>query len=317
MGITNWKQAAKDSLRSQASQTRAVELIFTGTLVGAQLVIGLVQWLLSLMVGDVGGIGGLGVQTMVSTVTVVLQVLLLVLLPFWKAGRDSAMLEVARTERIFVRHILLGLRQWKKVLSSTLLVGLRFGATLFLASFLAEQIFLITPLAGPVYTAALEGGDVEAAMAELTGQYLLVLIPVIVIMVLPLMYRYRHLSFLVMDQELGGPQAVLACQSMTRFRRWKLAKLDLSFWWYQLPVLSGIGLMVLPHLMAALELTLPVHDLVFTLAGAVLVLGMDALAGHRVRVTYAHCYEAYAASNETPKERPAPRPEDLPWDGWH
>lgn len=317
MGMAQWKQAAKESLRSQTSQARAVELSFTGTLVGGQLAIGLVEWLLSLVAGDVGGIGGLGVQATLSTVTVVLRVLLLALIPFWKAGRDGVMLEVARKERIFTGEILMGLRGWKKVLSSTVLVGLRYAAVAFLSTFLAERIFLLTPFAGPVYTAALEGGDIQAAMAELMGPYLVIALLVFGVMSLPLVYRYRLLSFLVMDQEVGGGQAVFLCHGMTRYRRWKMAKLDLNFWWYHLPVLSGIGLMLLPDLVAILGVTLPVPEMAVMLVGAVLVLGMDALAGQRVWVTYAHCYEEFRASQAIPKQKPRPRPEDLPWDGWH
>lgn len=316
MGMAQWKKATAESLGSQIFPPRAVELIYSGTLVGGWLAIELVQWLLSLAAGDAGGIGGLGIHAMLSTVTVALRMFLLASIPFWKAGRDSAMLEVARREQICPRHILMGLRRWKPVLTSSLLLGLRYAALAFVASLLAEQIFLLTPFAGPVYIAAMEGGDIEAAMADLMGPYLLILLLVFVVLALPLFYRYRMVSFLIMDQELGGVQAMIGSHDMTRYRRWQLARLDLSFWWYHLPVLCGIGLMLSPVLLEALEIRWVVPEAVLLLVGAALVLGMDALAGHRVRVTYAHCYEEFTASRPTPKQRPAPKQEDLPWDGW-
>lgn len=294
-------------------KARRVEMIHTGALVGGWLVAELVGWLLGLATTDAGGIGGLGTQALVATVATVLRVLVLAALPFLGVARSGAALMAARGRE---PRLLPGLQRWQDVLMTGLPVGLRVFFTAFVASYLAERIFLLTPMAGPVYVAAMEGGDVQAALEAHMDLLVLTFLPVFGLLCLPTVYRWRGLSFLIADRELGGFRATAAAGDMTRWRKARSLQEDLKRWWYYLGMAFGMGLMAAPWIMGLLEVSLPVPGLALTLPGAALVLVLDLLAGPKVRQAQALRYEQFAAGPAQPKEKPAPRQEDLPWSGW-
>lgn len=292
---------------------RRVELIHTGILVGGWLVAELAAWLLRFATGEAGGIGGLGTQTLVTTVATVLRLLVPLALPFLSVARSGAALMATRGE---APSILPGFQAWQEVAFTALPVGLRCILTGLVASYLAERVFLLTPLAGPVYLAVMEGMDLQTAMAEQMDKLMLIFLPVFGLLLLPTVYRWRGLSFVIADRELGGFRATTMAGELTRGRKAEALVEDLKRWWYYLPMAVGLGLMAAPWLIELAELSLPVPGMALTLPGAALVLGLELTAGPKVRQAQAKRYETYAAGPAQPKKRPAPRQEDLPWAGW-
>ena len=292
---------------------RRVELIHTGILAGGWLAAELAGWLLELATGGSGGLGGLGTQALVETVATVLRAMVILALPFLSAARSGAALMATRGEE---PKLLPGLGRWREVLVTAFPVGLRCLLTGFIASYLAERLFFLTPMAGPVYVAIMEGGDVEAALAENIAPLTLIFIPVFCALSLPTAYRWRGLSFLIADRGLGGFQATAMTTGLTRWRKGTMFLEDLTCFWYYVPMALGLCLMGAAWLLGMLEISLPVPGWVLTVCGTALVLALDLLAGPRIRLAQARRYEENAAGPAQPKEKPAPRQEDLPWSGW-
>lgn len=326
------KARAKEKLSVAACDHKKLVLIHTGIIVGANILISLLQLYLNHQISDAGGLSGLGTRTILETIQTVLQYAVNLVLPFWEIGFIFAALRLARGEQAEFYHLSEGFRRFGPVLRLYLLEGIVYMGAGMISMYIGAFLYSITPLSLPMQKLILpvmeSGGSVDDVYAvldamsvqELMGMFLpaLIMIGVIfAVLALLLHYRFRMAQFLVMDQPgTGAMMALLVSNRMTRHHRMKLFRLDLSFWWfYVLVAISGVTMyadVLLGYAGIELPLSADVMWIVSYILGCLIRLVIYRQYYGYVQTTYAEAYEALRTQPvEGPKHQPAPK--NLPW----
>ena len=321
------KHDAAASLRAAAYPPSRLLAIHSGVMAGVSLVIAAISYILEHAIKPAGGLSAMDLQATLSTIQVMLRLAQLVVMPFWAAGLSYAAIGIARGRRTGPSDLTEGFYRFKPLLTSNLLIAVQYLVRAFISLYLSLQLMVFTPVAHKLYDAAVKlEEEPELGLAALLGQdYVPVMVTYAVIfgvvflaVCLPVFYRYRLTSYLIMDdQEKGGIRAMLRSRMLMLRRRWDLAKLDLSFWWYYLLLGLGMALSCGDLILAAAGVTLPVPDgvayWIFLCLGLLVQLAVKILAGPKVAVTYAHRYDRYL--KDLPPQRKVKQvdPADLPW----
>lgn len=298
------KYNADISLRNATYSPKKLLLIHSGALIGFSLVLSLISYLLNYAIQPSGGLSSMGLQATLSTAQSGLQLVQMLVTPFWAAGLSFVAIGIVRGQTVSPRDLTAGFQKIGPITSSTLMIGLQYLWRVFLGSLLSTQILMLTPVGNTLYEASakMQESTTDLDMQTLLGDdfiiYFSVTALVMLALVVPVFYRYRMTTYLIMDgQEATGSRAMFHSRIMMFRRRWELAKLDLSYWWY--------------YLLLMLSATLSMGDIILNLAGIrlpfsgtvsywlFLGLGLGAqllvnvLAGPKVTVAYAHCYERF------------------------
>ena len=324
MDIRGLKNEAGDLLRHAQQPPRKIFLIHTAIAVGVSVVLALLSEILEHSVSSGGGLSGMSTQAALSTAQVVLQLISTVAMPFWSAGLIFAAMRYVRRDPVGVGDLAQGFRRFGPLLTSGLMMGLQYLARGFVSAYLSSMLVMVTPFAAPAYqlAAMLEENpqlDIMTANVEgIMGFYAataIIFVLVFGLLTLPVYYRYRMVNYIIMDDEkAGGLRAMLQSRLMMQRRRWKLFRLDLSFWWfYALELLLSVVSMG-SLLAELLNVSLPVSQdaayWIFQLAAAAGHLALYSFAGPKLEVTYALCYREFLQPVEPPKPQP---PKEHPW----
>lgn len=327
MDIRSLKRSASDTLQSPGCTLKRLVLIHTAISAAVSLLLLIADQLLSNAMASAGGLSGMGTHAVLSTTQSVLKLAQLAVMPFWRAGLIFAALSCIRSQSSATGDLLQGFRRWKPMLSSTLMLALRYLGIGFVSVYLSTQIFMFTPMAKPVYEAAIKASNnpslnleelVSSSMQGATAALLVLFLVVFALLALPMYYRYRMTTYLIMDNEdMGGLRAMLTSRVMTYRRRMELFKLDLSFWWFYVLelVLTAIGFGDLLLAAAGVELPFSVDAAfwVFQCLALAAQVGLYYLARPKLDATYAHCYALFLTL-EPPAPKPAPKPpKNTPW----
>ena len=310
------KYNAGVSLRNAAYSPKILLAIHSGALIGLSLLLSLVSYILNKAIQPSGGLESLGLQAVLATAQLVLQMTQLVVTPFWTAGLCYAAIGIARGRKTVPSDLLMGFNKILPIVTSSLMIGFQYMWRVFLSVFLSSQIVAFTPAGSILYEAAQKIEDVtaEADVVALLGDDFIpvmatyggILLLVMLVLVVPVFYRYRMTTYLIMDgQEKGGLRAMLRSRMLMFRRRWALAKLDLSFWWYYLLLTLCASLGMGDLILQTVGVTLPMSDAVaywvFLSLGLGSQLLVKTLAGPKVEVTYAHCYDRFLNEASLPE----------------
>lgn len=327
------KTRAKEKLSGAACNHKKLALIHTGIALGGHILVVLLQLYLNHQIGSTGGLSGLGTRTILETIQTVLQYAVNLALPFWEVGFLFAALKWARGEQAGFSHLAEGFRRFGPVLRLYLLEGLIFTGVGMISMYAGAFMYTVTPFSAPMQELLLpvveSGGDVEAAYAALEAipmeKLLDMFLPALIIigvlfavLALVLHYRFRMAQFLVMDQPgTGALMALLVSSRMTKYRRMKLFRLDLSFWWfYILVALSGVAMyadVLLGYAGIELAVSAEVLWVGSYLLGYLIQMVIYWQFYSYVQTTYATAYEVLRTQPvEQPK--PQPLPQNVPWD---
>lgn len=296
-----------DRLLSQAAlDPRKLMLIYVGATALLMLAATALNYILQLQIDGTGGLSGLGMRSALQTAAEVLQMAVSLVVPFWTMGYVSAVLRMARGQEFGTGTLLDGFRNFGPVLRLNLLRSALYVGICFVCCYLGMQIFLLTPLADPIY-AAME------SLTEVSGELVLddaalaaveqAMIPMLVlcgilcaVVVLPVYYGLRLADFALMDDPKAGARAAMSrSRAMMKGNKISLFRLDLSFWWFYL--LDGL-LMVLCYgdvVLSLLGVTLPFNAdtayFVFYVVYLVAQLCLYVWAKNKVECTYALGYD--------------------------
>lgn len=318
------KAHARSCLAQAAYNPKKLMLLHTAVSLGIPLILTLCNFLLTRGIDTTGGLAGLQLRSVLSTIQQAVQLVGNIVLPFWQIGLVFSVLRLARQEQANPRSLLAGFRRFGPVLRLMLLKGLIFAGVAMACSYVSAGLFLLTPLASPfmdMLMPLVESADPMTQQLVLDEQMMAQAMPVVYIfgavfltVALPLFYRLRLAEFAIMDEPINARAAIAKSWKLTKKNCLSLLRLDLSFWWFY--VLEGLLVLVcyLDVLLPLVGINLTQNgDLVFwTLYGAYLLgrLVLYWLVNAQVQTTYAMAYEALCAQ----PERPAPVPEQLPWD---
>lgn len=311
MDIERLIQRAKEDIARPNYPIRKMVLIHTGVSLAISLVLSLGSFLLGKYSDANGGLGAMGLQTVISSVQMFLPFVALAFSPFWQVGLENVALGYAEGVVVEPRDMLSGFRRWRAVLSSSVMLGLQYLLRGFVASFLASQVLVYTPIGYPVYQAVMQqmqdpSFDIEAALEPhmpmlTTGTIVLALIG-FALLALPVYYRYRMVNYEIMQEPgLGGLRAMMRSSQRTFRQRRKLFKIDLHFWWMfaanLLLQVVAYGDLLLELVGVTLPISADVASWVFLLASMAGQVILFVLAKPLYEVTWARAYLELAEEN--------------------
>jgi len=321
------KDRAEERLLRQDYPPQRLALIHAGLIFLVLMAVTGINYYVNHMMNGAVGLSGMGMLSVLETVQAVLGYAVNILLPFWQMGFVFAALGLARGEQVRPAALKEGFRRFGPLLRMMLLRGLIYGGLLTLCVYVGVMIYVATPLARPLMDMMLplaESAESIEQMQEIMWQLpqeqvmaaiapaFIIVIPVFLLLVLPVFYRFRLADMIIMDKPgTGALAALMLSGAMTRKRRMALLRLDLSFWWYFLLQLAGVMLCYLGFLQLKSEVSL----IGYVLGQAVQVL-VFWYAGSRFHTTWAVTYdELLRQPTQMSKHRPATQ--NLPWDEYN
>lgn len=312
MTIPSFKILKKNAAERVAASENAskVVLVYSGILTLMALLITAVNFLLDSQIAQTGGLSNMGLRTMLSTVRSVLPMIQSVVSMCLAIGYMAAMLRISRRQYTSAQTLRLGFSRFWLLLRCTLLqTGIYIGVSL--ASFwISSQVFLLMPgyhrvleLVAPYSdnpATAMEtimSGEVYGQLVEAMIPMLLVFAAVYILICIPLIYSFRMINYLIIDNPAMSSVAILReSRRMMRGHRMRLFRLDVSlWWWYLLSVLLSViayGDAILPAAGISLPFSQTVAYYLFYFLFLAGQFAVTVLLRNRIEVVYAQVYDA-------------------------
>lgn len=308
MVIPHHKQL-KDQAYHALSRGREPQKLVTGyagASTGIVLVLTLLNYWLDLQIDQTGGLSNLGTRSILSTAQTILPIIQSVLLMCLELGYLSGMMRIARGQYADHTDLKVGFQRFWPLLRMTLLQGLLYGAIGILTLTLSVQIYLFTPWADTLVEVLLPyvNSSVDAMDAAALSQAMSAMIPMMILYVvlflvvmIPVSYRFRMANYALLDDPKGGAMAALrSSRHLMRRNCLKLAKVDLSFWWYYLLSLLVSLVSYGDVLLALVGVELPMNSTVsfflFYFLYLAAFFALNYFLRNRVECSYIMAYEA-------------------------
>lgn len=303
-------ETARNAL-SRAKNTKQIVLIYTAVCCGLSLAGTLLSVFFSDRISGTGGLGSLGLRALLSTGQSVLPLIQTIVTSCLGLGYHIIMLTITRGYEAEPRTLLQGFRHFGAMLRVLLLQSFIYLGLGFSATYLSAYLFLLTPFSAdfmevmePVLssmsvmdtTMVLDEATLMAA-AETMIPMLWIMLGVCLLLMAPVYYRYRMVTFCLAEEPRRGALAAMG-KSRRLMRRNCIAlfRLDLSLWWYYLAQTVISLLCYGDVLLSMMGIVLPWSDTVsfyvFYLLSMVLQVGLYYLAMNRVYAVYAVAYDA-------------------------
>lgn len=300
------KESASHAL-SRGREPRKVIQAYAGITLLLGLLVAAGDWFLSQRLADTSGLSGMDQNTLLSTLQLTLPVVQMLALICLDFGYLHAMMRIARGQYADHTDLKEGFRRFGPILRATVLEYLLLFVLGFALLYPCILIFMVMPFSVPFWQLATELDPSamtamvldEATTAALTRS----MIPLFImffgffyIAAAPLLYHLRLTRYILLDQRCGAIRAMLTSFRLMRRNCFRFLKVDLSLWWYHLPVFL-LGLLpscslLLPYL----DITLPwPADLSYYLLYGISLLGTSAvyyLARNKVALTYVKAYDS-------------------------
>lgn len=301
---------AGQRLEGQPKEKRIV-LIYAAIAIGLTALVTVVNYVIGLQIDQLGGLGNMGKKTMFSTIQTVLPLAQAMVLLCLDVGYIAAMLRIARGQYVSEQTLRLGFDRFWVLLRISLFKGFRYFALGFLGVYAGVMIYMVSPLSNEVvellmpYMADMTVLDSQIVLDDgAYAQLSSAMLPAFVIcavtcgaLLLPTMYSYRMVNYVVIDKPgMGALAALRESKQMMRGRRVALLKLDLRLWWYYgamaLAMAVCYGDALLPMVGVVLPGSLDVWYFVFFGVYLALNFGIYYFLRNRAEVAYALAYDA-------------------------
>lgn len=297
---------------SRAPQANQIVLIYTGIVTLAAAVTTCVQFALNTQISQAGGLRNLGMRSMLSSfaqVVPIAQSLLLLALEF---GYLACMVRISRGQFTSTKTLKAGMERFWPLLRLAVLKGLIYSAVCFGGIYLSVTLFLFSPFSDPLVQAltpllsdssllsgslpVLDAATQQAIMVALRPAYLVVG-AVLLVLLLPIFYRYRMANYVLYDHpEAGAMYALRESRMMMRGQRLALFRLDLHFWWFYglmaLVAVVAYGDMLLYLLGVALPFPETVGYFLFLFLSLAMQFVLYYFLRNQVKTVYALAYNA-------------------------
>lgn len=309
MDVGMIRREARSRLEDAVYCPKKLALIHVGVSVLCSLVLTVINFILADQVSGTGGLAGMGTRAVLESAQSVLSLALMIATPFWTYGFVAAALNMARRRETGPRDFFQGFRKFGPLLRLMLLQTLLYTLLAFLAIQIASIIATMTPLGTELLAVAQQlSGDLayteqgilsEAMMLQLLEAavpvYILTAV-LFVVLYIPVGYRLRLASYLILDGERAALRAMLASSRTMKGNCLDFFKLDLGFWWYwalQLVCsLLAFGDVLLPAMGIALPFDGRTALLLFFALQSAGLLAVAWAFQSRVETTYALAYES-------------------------
>lgn len=304
------KRSAADAISLSGNSATRLALIYSGLYALLTLALTAISYLLDLQMESATGLAGLTTRSLLSSAQSMLDIASTLIVPFWQIGFLFIALGIARKEAMQPTSLLEGFRRFGPVLRLTVYKFLLILVPVVLCVYASVLIFSFLPAAEPMieltetaYQRAVAEGlneivFTDAEMQALT-RHTIPVFPIFgllsLVLVLPVVYRYRMAEYALLDApEKGARAATLTSRILMRGNRMDLLKLDLSFWWYygasMLVLLVSYGDTILQQLGIPLPLNSTLCSFGFLILHLILQVALNVWALPQIEVTYASAY---------------------------
>lgn len=312
-------ETAKNAL-SRAPQAKRIVLIYTAVCCGLSLLATMLSVFFSDRISGTGGLGSIGLRSVLSTGQSVLPMIQMIVTACLGLGYHIAILTITRGYEANPQVLRQGFRHWGVLIRSMLLQAFIYMGLGFAAAYLSSFIFLMTPFSEGfmeimeplvMEMTVLDNGIVldEAtlmAAAETMVPMLWIMLIVCLVLMVPVYYRYRMVTFCLADAPRKGALAAMAQSSRLLKRNcFALFRLDLSLWWFYLATvlidLLCYGDVLLPMLGITLPWSSDISFYLFYALSLAAQIGLYYFSMNRVSAVYAVAYDALLDQQQPPK----------------
>ncbi len=322
--LLNNRPGLKDKARSclEGRDVWQLAAASIGISIAAQLLPKLFSLILSLIPAG-SGLSSLSTVSLLSTISTLVTYACTYFVSFWSLGLTYTAIRWARQEQTSFRDLTRGLRRLFPILRTLLIIYLILLGFLFASVLVSTILFVTTPLSAGLNgliekynTDILAHADILSDSTALAqnpyilleilpiGEFLLAMLPLFVMFLVAFGFcylfifnRYFLATYIVLDQKTDSAMvAITASKNLMKGKVGKLVLLQLSFWWYLIPVyllnqLPNLGPMILGD-SAAIQIVC----WVIYIAGALMIY---ALFTPQVETTYALVYLDLTAPHDS------------------
>lgn len=270
------KSFARQRLAGNPEEKKLI-LIFSGVTLGLALLVTVVNYILGLQIDQTGGLSNMGTRAALDTIRRVLPMVQSIITLCVELGYVAAMLRLARGQYVSAKTLKLGFDRFWPLVRLTLVRGLIFLFVGFISIYLATMVYLMTPLSEaavellePVVS-SVTALDPSFVLDDLLySQLMTAMIPCFLLcgvfyllLGLPLWYQYRLASYILIDKPaFGAMKALRESRTLMRRNRFAFFRLDLSLWYYHVPVFLTGFLAYGDVLLGLMGISLPVSEVV-------------------------------------------------------
>ena len=318
---------AADALNRAGEEGKKLFLCYCGITTAMSLLSLVVSYMLDLRIAETGGLSNMGLRSVLSTVQYILPITQMIISTCLGFSYQQNVLSMARGQGADYRTLPHGFRHFFLLVRLALLQGLIYFAVGFVAMQLSSIIFAFTPFAQAYYEAVEPLVDsmsvlgtvptldeaTTAAILKACMPAVWIFIGVLLILIVPVYFRYRMSMFCLADEpRMGAFLAMHKSRLMLRKRCFDLLKLDLTMWWfYALQVLISLVLysdMLLPILGIQLPWSQNASVYLFNGFSVLLQFAVYYFTLNRVNVTYAVAYDTLQQPQEPETEAQPNKP---------
>ena len=310
INIREIKEVSQQRLE-QSSVQRKIVVIYAALVLGLTALTAVASYVLGLQIDNYGGLSNLGKRTMLSSIQSMLPFVQSLLTMCLDLGYLAAILRIARGMYTSPQTLRLGFDRFWLILRCSIFRGLILMGAMLACMYAGILIYMLTPFSraaveiiAPLISqvSLLDTGIViDDVTYGLLMKAMLPAFGICGVLALavggPLYYNYRMVEYVVIDKPgIGAMMALRESKKMMRGNRLQMLKLDVSLWWYYLPVVAATVICYGDVLLSMLGVELPVSSEVayFGFYGLYLVasFGVHYFLRNRAEVCYGLAYEA-------------------------
>ena len=319
--------------RLEGKDSRRLAAFHTAIAAAFSLAVMVLQYVLSVGIGNTSGLSGMSTRSILQTLQTVLQWANMILTPFWNLGFWYVTLLWARDQYARKEDFLTGFYRIGPGIGLIFARSLLVIAVTVICLNLSSSMFLLTPAGQEMEELMLSLGSMDAYYSYMTGmshQELMAMVakttPFMIlgcvmsaVLLIPLLYRFRLAEYVILDQKgMRALPAMFISATLMRRRCWQVLKLDLRLWWYYLLKTLCLMLCYLEMILPAVGISLPIGGDGVYFATYILylaaLLAVETAFRPRVQTAYAGVYEAFKEMGPVQKKQVAVKPQDMPWD---
>lgn len=309
-------KAETDRALRRANDPRKVILAYAGITVLLSALLTLANALLSDRIAGTGGLANFGIRSILSTAQSVLPMIQSVALLCLEFGYLHATLRISRGQYADHTDLKVGFHRFGAIIRLTMWQYFLIFSVTMMLFYLSMQIFILTPWADPLLDLltplVTEAGANAAALMDeaMMDQALQLMVPMLVIygivccvVLIPILYGFRMANYVLLDDPNGRAFAALrTSKQMMRRNKFRLFKLDLSFWWYYGLVALATAISYGDAILPMLGIQLPFNETIGFYLFYFLYLAMLFAIYYFLRNPMA---VAYAKAYDSLREKPA------------
>ena len=309
-------KAETDRALRRANDPRKVILAYAGITVLLSALLTLANALLSDRIAGTGGLANFGIRSILSTAQSVLPMIQSVALLCLEFGYLHATLRISRGQYADHTDLKVGFHRFGAIIRLTMWQYFLIFSVTMMLFYLSMQIFILTPWADPLLDLltplVTEAGANAAALMDeaMMDQALQMMVPMLVIygivccvVLIPILYGFRMANYVLLDDPNGRAFAALrTSKQMMRRNKFRLFKLDLSFWWYYGLVALATAISYGDAILPMLGIQLPFNETIGFYLFYFLYLAMLFAIYYFLRNPMA---VAYAKAYDSLREKPA------------